>query len=170
MGPPAPPAVDAVAPAPAPEHPQTPPRPPSPVAPPRPPSPVGIGARLPRCTRNKPREWWKLSAAQLDSNIDDDIKDADIAYEVAYSSTAAAVLKKSIYGTKQGGNRWNQKMRSVLKAIGYTQTYSDASIYIYFKDNVKIILPVFVDDMTFALKSEAAIDIRKTCICYNNYL
>ena len=58
--------VDAVAPAPAPERPQTPPRPASPVAPPRPPSPVGIGARLPRRTRNKPREWWKLSAAQLD--------------------------------------------------------------------------------------------------------
>ena len=89
MGPTAPPAVDAVAPAPAPEHPQTPPvvdavapapapvphdapaRPASPVAPPRPPSPIGIGARLPRRTRTKPREWWKLSAAQLDSDIDD---------------------------------------------------------------------------------------------------
>ena len=89
-GPPAPPAVDAEAPAPAPERPQTPPHPASPVAPPRPPAPVGIGARLPRRTRNKPREWWKLSAAQLDSDIDDDIEDADMAYEVAYSSTSAA--------------------------------------------------------------------------------
>ena len=79
IGPPAPPAVDAVASAPAPERPQTPPRPPSPVAPPRAPSPIGIGARLPRRTRTKPREWWKLSAAQLDSDIDDDIEDADIA-------------------------------------------------------------------------------------------
>ena len=76
---------DAVALTPAPERPQTPPRPASPVAPPRAPSPIGIGARLPRRTRNKPREWWKLSAAQLDSDIDDDIEDADIAYEVAYS-------------------------------------------------------------------------------------
>ena len=53
-------------------------------------SPISIGARLPRCASNKPREWWKLSAAQLDSDIDDDIDDADIAYEVAYSSTSAA--------------------------------------------------------------------------------
>ena len=68
------------------------------------------------------------------------------------------LLKKSIYGTKQAGNRWNQKMRSVLETIGYTQSYSDASIYIYFKDNIRMILPVFVDDMTFASKSEAAID------------
>ena len=57
------------------------------------------------------------------------------------------LLKKSIYGMKQGGNRWNHKMRSVLEAIGYTQSYLDASIYIYFKDNVRIILPVFVDDI-----------------------
>jgi len=78
-------AVDAVAPAPTPKHPQTPPHPPSPVALPRLPSPIGIGARLPRHTRTKPREWWKLSTAQLDSDIDDDIEDADIAYEVAYS-------------------------------------------------------------------------------------
>ena len=38
-----------------------------------------------RHTRTKPREWWKVSAAQLDSDIDDDIEDADLAYEVTYS-------------------------------------------------------------------------------------
>jgi len=93
MGPPAAPAVDAVAPAPAPECPQTPPCPASPVASARLPSPVGIGARLPRYTRNKSREWWKLSAAQLDSHIDDDIEDADLAYEVAYSSLGLTTLR-----------------------------------------------------------------------------
>jgi len=36
---------------------------PSPDPPPRPASPVEIGARLPMHTRNKPREWWKLSPA-----------------------------------------------------------------------------------------------------------
>ena len=41
-------------------------RTPSPDPRPRPPSPVGIGARLPMCNRHKPREWWKLSPAQLD--------------------------------------------------------------------------------------------------------
>jgi len=38
----------------------------------------------------KPREWWKLSTAQLDSDNDNDIEDADVAYKVAYSSTSAA--------------------------------------------------------------------------------
>ena len=76
IGTPARPAVDAVAPAAAPVPHDVPARPPSPVAPPRPPSPIGIGARLPTRTRTKPREWWKLSPAQLDSDIDDDIEDA----------------------------------------------------------------------------------------------
>ena len=36
-------------------------------------------------------------------------------------------------------------------------TYSDSSIHIYSKDGVTIIPPIFVGDMTLALKSEAAI-------------
>jgi hypothetical protein len=68
IGPPAPPAVIPVVPAPAPASASPPPRSPSPVAPPRPPSPVGIGARLPRRTRTKPREGWKPNA-QLDDEV-----------------------------------------------------------------------------------------------------
>jgi hypothetical protein len=74
------------------------------------------------------------------------------------SRKMVCLLQKSIYGTKQGGNRWNKKMRSVLESIGFTQSYSDASIYVYVKGEVRIILPVFVDDMTFASKSASAID------------
>jgi hypothetical protein len=59
IGPPACPAVDAVAPSPAP----VPPRSPSPVAPPRPPSPVGIGARLSRCTRTEVNSCFILAKA-----------------------------------------------------------------------------------------------------------
>jgi hypothetical protein len=68
------------------------------------------------------------------------------------------LLQKSIYGTKQGGNRWNKMMHAVLESLGFTQSYSDASIYVHVKGDTRIILPVFVDDMTFASKSAAAID------------
>jgi hypothetical protein len=82
IGPPALPAVAPVVPAPAPVPASPPPCSPSPVAPPWPPSPIGIGARLPRCTRTKPREWWKLSNAQLDDEVDDDIDDAERGYDI----------------------------------------------------------------------------------------
>ena len=67
------------------------------------------------------------------------------------------VLQKALYGTRQGGNRWNHKMRTTLESLGFKQTYSDAAVYIFARGDVQIILPVFVDDMTFASKSLDAI-------------
>jgi len=46
----------------------------------------------------------------------------------------------------------------VLESLGFKQSYSDASIYIYCKDDITVILPVFVDDMTFASQSNEAMD------------
>ena len=100
-----------------------------------------------------------ISHAYLNGEMDcDAYMEQPEGFAVGDPREMVCLLRKSIYGTKQGGNRWNQKMRSVLEAIGYIQSYSDASIYIYFKDNVRIILPVFVNDMTFASKCPAAID------------
>ena len=49
-------------------------------------------------------------------------------------------------------------MHSVLELLGFTQSYSDASIYIYSKDGVSVLLSVFVDDMTFASCCKDAIE------------
>ena len=96
----------------------------NPITPPRPPSPIGIGARLPRCTRTKPREWWKLSAAQLDSDIDDDIEDADIAYEVAYFSTSAAKpLSYSEALRRPNAKQWKQAALEELNAYSTNGTW-----------------------------------------------
>src|SRR5437660_8098384 len=67
------------------------------------------------------------------------------------------LLERAIYGSKQGGNRWNKKMRNVLESLAFKQSYSDAFIYIYSKDGVSVILPVFVDDMTFVSHSKDTI-------------
>ncbi|OJA15239.1 hypothetical protein AZE42_12966, partial [Rhizopogon vesiculosus] len=76
---------------------------------PRPPSPIGIGARLPRHNRMKPREWWKLSAAQLDSDIDDDIEDADLAYEIAFlTSSATEPLSYTEALRRPDAEQWKQ--------------------------------------------------------------
>ncbi|KAI6147071.1 hypothetical protein BKA82DRAFT_4355507 [Pisolithus tinctorius] len=49
----------------------------------RPPSPIRIGARLPPRQRQKPREWWKLSPAQLDDVVDEDDSDDELAMSAA---------------------------------------------------------------------------------------
>ena len=41
--------------------------------------------------------------------------------------------------------------------MGFSQIYSDAAVYMYEKGDICLILPVFINDMTFASKSLKAI-------------
>ncbi|KAF7761133.1 hypothetical protein Agabi119p4_10542 [Agaricus bisporus var. burnettii] len=65
-------------------------------------------------------------------------------------------LRKSLYGLKQAARQWNKKLRSVLEGIGYSRLRSDSSIYIYSKGDIKVIVPIFIDDITLVSKSDAA--------------
>jgi len=47
---------------------------------------------------------------------------------------------------------------SFLLGMGFSKTYSDASLFIYDKDGIKVIVPVFVDDITLASKSVETLD------------
>ena len=66
-------------------------------------------------------------------------------------------LIKSLYGLKQAGNVWHEKLNSVLVSMGFKRAIVEHSIWIYQRDGVRIIIPVFVDDMTIAAKSKEAI-------------
>jgi len=67
-------------------------------------------------------------------------------------------LQRSLYGLKQAGRVWNKKLHSVLTLIGFKRLESDCSIYLYLRDDVKIIMPIHVDDLTLASSSQSAID------------
>jgi len=69
------------------------------------------------------------------------------------------LLNKSLYGSKQWGWQWNKWLHEVLTKLNFMRMYSDASIFIYTCGDIRIILPVFMDDMTLALKSEPALEI-----------
>ena len=65
-----------------------------------------------------------ISHAYLNGEIDCDVyMEQPVGFAVGDPRQMVCLLKKSIYGMKQGGNRWNQKMRSVREAIGYTQLH-----------------------------------------------
>ncbi|KAG1836695.1 hypothetical protein DFJ58DRAFT_846845 [Suillus subalutaceus] len=51
--------------------------------PPLPASAVGIGARLPARAHCPPHKRWKLSNAQLDDEVDDEMEDADVGFELS---------------------------------------------------------------------------------------
>ena len=60
-------------------------------------------------------------------------------------------LKKSLYGLKQSGRKWNTKLDSVLKGIKFKPCISDPCIYV--KNNVYSIIVLYVDDLIFGSSS-----------------
>ena len=67
-------------------------------------------------------------------------------------------LNKPLYGLKQAARQWNIKLHTVLTEMGFKRIESDRSVYIYSDGEVKIIVPIYIDDITLASKSTAALD------------
>ena len=71
-------------------------------------------------------------------------------------------LLKSIYGLRQSPRLWHKKLDEVLcNQLGFRKIKSDASVWVYDLDGVRIIVPVFVDDMTLVSKSKEQVDQLK---------
>jgi hypothetical protein len=66
-------------------------------------------------------------------------------------------LRKGLYGLKQSGRLWNQKLTGELERIGFHAIKSDPAVYIMEKEGVRIIMPVFVDDITITSKDRSQI-------------
>ncbi|CAG8681828.1 11691_t:CDS:1, partial [Acaulospora colombiana] len=71
-------------------------------------------------------------------------------------------LLKSLYGIKQAPRIWSKKLLSELKALGFQRLECDHSVFIYERDDVRVIVPVYVDDLVIASKSQDAIDAFKS--------
>ena len=67
------------------------------------------------------------------------------------------LLQKALYGLKQAGRVWSKILADTLTKMGFTQIKSDPSVYVFLRDSFRIIIPVFVDDMTIISKSKPAI-------------
>ncbi|TFY53990.1 hypothetical protein EVG20_g9889 [Dentipellis fragilis] len=72
-------------------------------------------------------------------------------------------LDKALYGLRQAARLWRLKLMSVLvDKMGFTCIHSDNSIYVFQKGNVRVIMPVFVDDGTMASNSLQILDTLVT--------
>jgi hypothetical protein len=70
-------------------------------------------------------------------------------------------LKKSLYGLKQRPHQWYQKLHETFLDLGFKRCPSDNSIWVWAKDSVKVIIPVYVDDLTLACNNLAALTALK---------
>jgi hypothetical protein len=67
-------------------------------------------------------------------------------------------LRKSLYGLKQAPRVWNEKLDSALQQMSFTRVRCDKSIYVWEKKGIKVIVSVFVDDLTIVSPSKEAKD------------
>jgi hypothetical protein len=99
-----------------------------------------------------------ISSAFLNSDLDEEIymKQPEGFHEGGPNHVCK--LKKSLYSLKQAAQQWNKKLHTTLQSMGFKHLDSDHSIYIYVKDDVRIIVPIYIDDITLASKSSVALD------------
>lgn len=60
-------------------------------------------------------------------------------------------LNKGLYGLKQGGRKWNQKLDLILRKFGFRKSDFNLSFYISQKEGVYLMLLVYVNDLLMAL-------------------
>jgi hypothetical protein len=80
------------------------------------------------------------------------------------NGTWVAHLLKGLYGLKQGGCKWFKRLEEVLLQLGFSCIRADGSIFIWANNDVRVICPVFVDNITFASKFKAKIAELKAAI------
>ena len=71
-------------------------------------------------------------------------------------------LHKSLYGLKQAPRCWFAKLAGTLKQYGFTQSYSDYSLFTLCRDDVQLNVLVYVDDLIISGNNGKAIQSFKT--------
>ena len=66
-------------------------------------------------------------------------------------------LRKSLYGLKQAPRCWFAKLVEALEKYGFSQTYSDHSLFVYSRNNTTLRILVYVDDLIISGDSSEAI-------------
>ena len=75
---------------------------------------------------------------------------------------SANCTSHSMASIKQSARQWNKKLHSVLDSMGFKRTLSDNSIYIYSRNQVKLIVPIFIDNITLVSKDECSHGLYST--------
>lgn len=77
------------------------------------------------------------------------------------NETRVCRLRKSLYGLKQARRCWFAKLVEALLKYGFVQTYSDHSLFVYFKQDITLRILVYVDDLIISGNSTSAINSFK---------
>jgi len=78
------------------------------------------------------------------------------------SSHLVCRLKKSLYGLRQSGRAWNQRLDDVLISFGFKRLMNDLCIYIIISALLILLVAVYVDDIVVAGNNRSKLDAFKS--------
>ena len=70
-------------------------------------------------------------------------------------------LKRALYGLKQSGRAWNDKLNSFFETLGLHRLTSDPCVYLFREGSEILIIGVYVDDMGIFSNSKRLTDLTK---------
>ena len=88
-------------------------------------------------------------------------------FEVKGKENHVCKLKKVIYGLKQGGREWNNKLDTTLKGLSLNQLNADQCISYDIKNKKILIIAVFVDDLTVFTMTKSFGNLHKSIVFQN---
>ena len=72
-------------------------------------------------------------------------------------------LHKSIYGLKQSPRAWHAKLSGALATLGFNKSSADSSLYVRFKNDDKLMVLIYVDDLIISGNNiESIAQLKKT--------
>jgi hypothetical protein len=105
-----------------------------------------------------------VKSAFLHGDLDEEIyMEQPIGFVVAGQEHKVCKLQKALDGLKQASRAWNLQFHGVLNELSFTQTYSDAGVYVYHlqEGGDSVIVILYVDDITILGNSIKKINALK---------
>ena len=66
-------------------------------------------------------------------------------------------LNKALYGLKQSPRMWHQKLHSAMTEMEFERVQCNNSIWVYLNSDIRVYVPVYVDDITIVSKNTSKI-------------
>lgn len=70
-------------------------------------------------------------------------------------------LGKSIYGLRQASREWFAKLTTFLLEVGYVQSKTDYSMFTYQRNDIYVVVLIYVDDILLSGNDAATINVLK---------
>jgi len=99
-----------------------------------------------------------FSSAYLNGDLEEDVYMAQPEGFPQGRPDQLLKLLRSLYGLKQAGRQWYKKLAEKLASMGFKCLQSDRSCYVFTDGNVRIIIPIHVDDGVICAKTDSDID------------